>query len=213
MGGASRALPTLARGVGTLSGFIADDFPEVGPVTEADARSDEALVAAANRGEVAAFEALYRRYRDWVVRLAYRFTGNRDDALDVLQDTFTYLLRKLPGFRLSARMTTFLYPVVKNLSLAARRKSARYVSDDQALTDIPAETPTGGAETRDELAQVLSMLPEGQREVLLMRFVDDMSLTEVAQALDIPLGTVKSRMHNALRTLRNDQRTRDYFLG
>ena len=199
--------------MGTLSGSIADDFPKVGPVTEADARSDEALVEAANRGEVAAFEALYRRYWDWVVRLAYRFTGNRDDALDVLQDTFTYLLRKLPGFRLSARMTTFLYPVVKNLSLAARRKSARYVSDDQALTDIPAEIPTGGAETRDELAQVLSMLPEGQREVLLMRFVDDMSLTEVAQALEIPLGTVKSRLHNALRTLRNDQRTRDYFLG
>ena len=207
-------------------------------MTEADARSDEALVEAANRGEVAAFEALYRRYRDWVVRLAYRFTGNRDDALDVLQDTFAYLLTKFPpagrspfsrrsqgyygevgtagegpGFRLSARMTTFLYPVVKNLSLAARRKSARYVSDDQALTDIPAETPTGGAETRDELAQVLSMLPEGQREVLLMRFVDDMSLTEVAQALEIPLGTVKSRLHNALETLRNDERTRDYFLG
>ncbi len=181
-------------------------------MTEADARSDEALVEAANRGEVAAFEALYRRYRDWVVRSAYRFTGNRDDALDVLQDTFAYLLSKFPGFRLSARMTTFLYPVVKNLSLAARRKSARYVSDDQALTDIPAETPSGGAETRDELAQVLSMLPEGQREVLLMRFVDDMSLAEIAQALEIPLGTVKSRLHNALRTLRNDQRTRDYFL-
>ncbi|MCK4300884.1 MAG: hypothetical protein KAX80_15190, partial [Planctomycetes bacterium] len=52
----------------TLGGSIADDFPEVGPVTEADARSDEALVEAANRGEVAAFEALYRRYRDWIVR-------------------------------------------------------------------------------------------------------------------------------------------------
>ncbi len=183
------------------------------PVTDSDSRSDEALVGRANRGDVGAFEALYRRHRDWVVRLAYRFTGSRDDALDVLQETFTYLLRKFPGFRLTARMTTFLYPVVKHLSLAARRKSARYVSDDQALKDIPAETPIGGTETRDDLAQVLSMLPEAQREVVLMRFVDDMSLAEIAQALDIPLGTVKSRLHNALQALRNDQRTRDYFLG
>ena len=66
--------------------------------------------------------------------------------------------------------------------------------------------------SRLELAAVLAILPEEQREVLLMRFVDDMSLQEIAVALDIPIGTVKSRLHNSLHTLRNDHRTQDYFL-
>lgn len=82
-----------------------------------DDRSDEALVAALNAGDTSAFDAVYYRYRDWVVRLAYRFTANNEDALDELQETFAYLFRKFPGFVLTARMTTFLYPVVKNLSL------------------------------------------------------------------------------------------------
>jgi len=84
-----------------------------------DPRNDQALVAAANRGEAAAFEALYHRYRDWVHRLAWRFTRDEELALDVLQETFAYLLGKFPGFRLRARMTTFLYPAAKKLSISA----------------------------------------------------------------------------------------------
>ena len=164
-----------------------------------------------NRGEVAAFDALYRRYRDWVVRLAHRFTGSQDDALDVLQDTFTYLLTKFPGFRLTARMTTFLYPVVKNLSLGRRRTRARFLPGDGRFPETPAPETRDDAASREELAAVLAILPDSQREVLLMRFVDDMALREIAQALRIPLGTVKSRLHNALQTLREDERTRRYF--
>ena len=64
---------------------------------------------------------------------------------------------------------------------------------------------------RSELAAVLAVLPESQREVLLMRFVDDMSLQEIAAALNVPVGTVKSRLYHGLQTLRGDRRTRDYF--
>ena len=159
---------------------------------------------------MAAFEALYRRYRDWVVSLAWRFAGSEADSLDVLQDAFAYLLRKFPGFRLTASMTTFLYPVVKHLAIRARRKRMRHAPGDVMLEAAQArESP---APAREELAAVVSVLPEAQREVLLMRFVDDMSLKEIADALDIPLGTVKSRLHAALRTLRHDERTRRYFL-
>lgn len=175
-----------------------------------DPRSDEELVADLNAGDESAFEVLYFRHRDWVARLAFRFTGNNDDALDVLQETFAYLFRKFPGFVLSARMTTFLYPVVKNLSIAARRKSRREINLDQ----LPEPSPTmqlAGSDPRNELGIVLGELPAGQREVVLMRFVDDLSLLEIAQALGIPEGTVKSRLHNALQTLRGDPRVRDYF--
>jgi len=180
-------------------------------LAKSDPRDDRALVDAANRGDPAAFEALYNRYRDWVVRLAYRFTANRHDALDVLQDTFAYVLSKLPDLRLTARMTTFLYPVVKNLSLALLRKSRRYVSADEVLRQRAARPPDGIEASRAELAAALAVLPPGQLEVVLMRFVDAMSLQEIARGLDIPLGTVKSRLHNALKTLRNDERTRRYF--
>lgn len=183
-------------------------------MTEADPRSDATLVALCNRGDAAAFEALYVRYRDWVARLALRFTGHHEDALDVLQETFAYLLGKFPGFALTARLTTFLYPAVKNLSIAARRKRARASGGAEALGDVVAPDPPAGADAgaaRAELAAALAGLPEGQREALLMRFVDEMTTDEIAAALDVPVGTVKSRIHNALVTLRGDARARDFF--
>jgi RNA polymerase sigma-70 factor (ECF subfamily) len=176
-----------------------------------DPRSDLDLVAALNRGDVTAFDALYARHRDWVVRLSRRFTRNDADALDVLQETFAYLLRKFPGFTLTAALTTFLYPVVKHLALAAKRKTMRLVADDHALDAAADRSTADPDDARPELSAVLSALPESHREVLLMRFVDGLSLAEVAEALDIPLGTVKSRLHNGLNTLRADPRTRAYF--
>jgi RNA polymerase sigma-70 factor (ECF subfamily) len=178
--------------------------------TPDDHRSDESLVAALNGGDASAFDALYYRYRDWVVRLAQRFTQNPDDALDVLQETFSYVFGKFPGFVLSARMTTFLYPVVKNLSIAARRRRERHSSDETA-PDPEATEEIHHHRARHELSVVLAALPEIQREVLLMRFVDDMSLLEIAAALGIPEGTVKSRLHNAIATLRKDPAVRSYF--
>ncbi len=176
--------------------------------------SDHDLIDALNAGDVRAFDAIYFRYRDWVVRLAGRFTGNNDDALDVLQETFSYFFRKFPGFRLTASMTTFLYPVVKNLSIAARKKRTRMSSTDAAeLPDPPAPDSIDPAAERAELSAVLTGLPETHREVLLMRFVDGMSLQEIAAALGIPEGTVKSRIHNAIATLRDDPRVRRFFLA
>ncbi|MCI0343203.1 MAG: RNA polymerase sigma factor [Planctomycetales bacterium] len=172
-----------------------------------DPRSDEDLVAAANGGDVAAFEALYRRHRDWVVRLAFRFTGDHDSALDVLQETFSYLLRKFPGLVLTGKLTTLLYPVVRHTALHSRRKARRAVPLETTTVDPPAREPERPG-TREELAAVLRGLSEEHRETLLLRFVDGLSLEEIARTLGIPTGTVKSRLHNALQHLREDPRTR-----
>jgi RNA polymerase sigma-70 factor, ECF subfamily len=175
--------------------------------------SDVELVAAINRGDAAAFEVLYFRHRDWVTGLAYRFTGDSDAALDVLQDTFLYFLKKFPGFRLTANLKTFLYPAVRNLSIAARRKAARYQATPAELEQIErAPAPEAGGTEAGDLQVVLATLPEEQREVLQLRFVDGLSLAEIAEAMAIPLGTVKSRLHKALQTLRQDTRTRDFFV-
>jgi RNA polymerase sigma-70 factor (ECF subfamily) len=172
-------------------------------------KSDRELIESINAGDADAFETLYQRHRDWVYRLAWRFTGNHQDALDVLQETFTYLLQRFPGFELTAALTTFLYPVVKHVSLNLRRRSPHPASDD-----LLAEIPNGShAHTsRAELGAALSALPPAQREVVLMRFLDGLSLAEIGKALDIPLNTAKSRLYNALQKLRDDPRTQDYFL-
>jgi RNA polymerase sigma-70 factor, ECF subfamily len=173
---------------------------------------DLELIAHINEGDEAAFEVLYHRHKDWVVNLAYRWTSSRDLALDILQETFIYFSKKFPGFRLTSKLQTFFYPVVRNLSIAARRKSERYQSNEQEQQSIEeSSAPATIADDGEQLQWVLRTLPEEQREVLLLRFVDELSLGEISEAMEIPLGTVKSRLHNALETLRKDARTKKMF--
>jgi len=176
-------------------------------------KSDHELIESINKGQSDAFEVLYYRYRDWAVNLAWRFTGNRNDALDVLQETFTYLLGKFPDFELTASMTTFLYPVIKHISLNIKKKNLRFSSEnDISNSEIVDPNTNTNDNISNELAAVLKILPEELREILLMKYIDSMSQEEIAQALDIPLGTVKSRLYRALQILRQDARTRSYFL-
>jgi RNA polymerase sigma-70 factor (ECF subfamily) len=164
--------------------------------------SDLDLVQRANRGAADAFEALYRRHRDWVVALAERFTGNREDALDVLQDTFAYFFSRFPGFALTAELKTFLYPVVRHRALDRLRRRRPEVDIDALADTLPAPPVLAG-----ELGPQLAKLPAAHREVLLLRYADDLSLARIADALGIPVGTVKSRLHAALASLR--ERLRD----
>jgi len=168
--------------------------------------SDTELVRLANSGDASAFERLYLRHSDWVVRTAWRFTRDREDALDVMQDAFAYLFSKFPGFELRAKMTTLLYPVVRNLALERVRKRGRTVpieDADQPEPEAPApERPADGDEETRRLADALGALNEGEREVVHLRFTDSMKLGEIAEALGVPLGTVKSRLHSALARLR-----------
>ena len=145
-------------------------------------------------------------------RLAYRFTSHHDDALDVVQETFAYFAQKFPGFRLEAKLTTFLYPAVKHLSIAADKKRKRFAPNEDDGPEREAPPPETSLESsRAELGVIVANLPESHREVLLLRFVDDQSLEEISQTLSIPIGTVKSRLHHAIGRLREDPTTRRYF--
>jgi RNA polymerase sigma-70 factor, ECF subfamily len=174
--------------------------------------SDLDLIAAMNRGDAGAFEVLYYRYRGWVAGLALRFTEDPDASFDVLQETFLYFLRKFPGFCLTANLKTFFYPAVRNLSIAARKKAARYQATSAELEHLErVVAPDPPPDPGEELQLVLSSLPEEQREVLMLRFVDGLTLGEISDAMEIPLGTVKSRLHNALHNLRENPLTQRYF--
>lgn len=175
--------------------------------------TDQQLIQSAAQGNKQAFAELYQRYRDWVYGLAWRFTEDHDLALDVLQETWLYVAKKLPDLKLTAKLTTFLYPAVRNLSLNAIRAKKRFVGTSDLVEELPSSQPgpQGSELDLEGLTEVLSGLPQDQRQVILMRFVDDMTINEIAQALDVPLGTVKSRLHHALKKLRQDQRCRRYF--
>ena len=110
---------------------------------------------------------------------------------------------------LTARLQTLLYPVAKNCAITALRKARRFPAEpDVAADDLPAPTDLDMAEPIDA---ALAALPAERREVLTLRFVDDLSLAEIAAALEVPLGTVKSRLHLAIKQLRDDPKIKDLF--
>lgn len=177
-----------------------------------DPRADALLVGLASRGDEEAFLALYKRHRSFVISVARRYTRDESEALDVLQDTFAYLVKKLPTLRLTSKLSTFLYPAVRNIALTIRRKD-RMVALSPTHDAAEKSTSTPPAAGPRPIEKVVTDLPEGQREVIILRFVNDLSLREIAAVLDIPIGTVKSRLHQAIATLRQDPKTQQLFEG
>ncbi len=155
-----------------------------------------------------------------MLAVAHRFCRDREDALDVMQEAFLYLLRQFPGFELRAKLTTYLYPVVRNLATDRARRRQRWLASQQRLRERGGAGGGGGGGQQpsppppredDDLHRLLACLPQTHREVVLLRFVDDLPLAEIAQAMGLPVGTVKSRLHHALRMLRQDPRVREFF--
>lgn len=173
--------------------------------------SDAELVRRVNDGDERAFEALYLRHRDWAAGVAHRLTGSQDDALDILQESFLWLLKQFPGFTLRAPLKAVLYRVIRNTAIARGRRAqvradhaGEVVVRASSRADATQEAfPPLRAEGLEALRRVLRDLSEQHREIVFLRFVDDLELSEIATALDIPVGTVKSRLHHALRAIRD----------
>ena len=174
-----------------------------------------------------AFEILYHRYRDWVVQLAGRLLReqphSRDVALDITQETFLWLANQFPGFELRAKMKTVLYPVVRNLAydhLRKLRTRERYResmvgrASPSAAADLRYVAKDKSSQSRqlpEPLHKLLMTLSDTHTEVLYLRFVDDLTLEEIAQAIEIPLGTAKTRLFHALKALRDNPATADLY--
>jgi len=163
---------------------------------------DKALIKAAGNGDSLAFETLYSRHKQYVLSVAARYGATGQDALDVLQETFLYFVKKLPGFELRSQFRTFLFPAAKHLSLKKKPRSGHISVEEAPELAASLICPETEEQQRTAVAETVAALPEAQREVVMLRFVDGFSLPEIAEALDIPVGTVKSRLHNALARLR-----------
>jgi len=164
---------------------------------------DQDLVRRAARGDQDAFARLVTRHQDRVYRLCLRIMGNPDDAHDAAQDTFLSLFRKLDQFRGDAAFTTWLHRIGVNAcydSLRRRKRAPllRSVGDDDAP---PAELGPPAADHADDVAgtldaaRALAQIPEDYRVTLILADVQDLPYDEIASILDVPIGTVKSRVH------------------
>lgn len=172
-----------------------------------DAEPD--LIARAQAGEHRAFGALVRLYQDRVFRFILRLVGSREDAMDLTQDTFMKAHRALPGWRPEAQFRTWLFRIAHNaaLDVLRRRQSIAFIpfaelSADEDSDAAPDMAPQPDQQVSDRqriglLERALRELPADQREILLLRELEDMSYAEIATTLDIAEGTVKSRLARA----------------
>lgn len=163
---------------------------------------DQDLIDRYLAGDADAFAVLVRRHEGRVYGLCLRVLGNPDDAADAAQDALIVVARKLGSFRGDARFTTWLHRVTMNvcydhLRAAKRRPAVRRLADDgpvQELGDPVADHADEVAGTRD-VAAALARVPEDFRVALVLADVQDLAYEEIAKILDVPVGTVKSRVH------------------
>ena len=166
------------------------------------------LISRARGGDREAFGALVEQYRDNVYRLAYRMCGNAYDADEAAQEAFVAAWRALPNFRGEAKFSTWLYRLTTNAAIDVMRREKRHqtVGDGEMVdladdADSPQET-VERTEQQEAVQKALSTLSEEYREVLLLRYMEELDYAEIAEVLQLPSGTVKSRINRAKAALK-----------
>ncbi|MBI2930850.1 MAG: sigma-70 family RNA polymerase sigma factor [Planctomycetes bacterium] len=181
---------------------------------------DRELVARAQQGDVEAFNILVLRYQDRIYNAVFRFCGNHEDASDVTQRAFINAYRKLSEFKGDAAFSTWMYRIAFNQSVSLRREGGHrravsiYGKDDDLVVEPEVNhNPTGRMETEESRRQVqraLLMLAAEDRRIIVLKDLEDRSYEEIAAILDVPKGTVRSRLHRARLELREKLKS---FMG
>ena len=162
---------------------------------------DAALVKCCQKGDLAAFEELYRRYADSMLRLALRLLGRREDAEDAVQVTFLKLHRALGSFGFQARFSTYLYRINLNVCLDMLEKRKREgLRTGEAPNGEPGRAPT--RELRLKLEQAIAALPRKMRIAFVLFAVEGLPQAEIAQVMDLTVGAVKAHIFQAKARLR-----------
>ena len=175
--------------------------------------NERELIARLQKRDEAAFEELIRQYEKKVYTLCFRMCGNSEDAEEAAQDAFLALWRGIDRFRQESSLSTWIYRLATNAcidTLRRRKKQSGSVSldDEELFVDAvdtspqPQET-VEHRETQKLLQEGLSALPEEYRKVLILREIEGLSYTEIAESASIELGTVKSRISRGRSLLRN----------
>lgn len=172
---------------------------------------DGALLAAARAGAPAAIETLLDRYQQRVFRFGLQMCGDAEDAKDVLQETLLAAAGGLADFRGASSVPTWLYAIARSFCIKKRRRSkfapSAEISLDDAAVRLPSPQPgpeeiASGAEVKRALAGALAALDPASREVLVLRDIEGLTATEVAEVTGSSVAAVKSRLHRTRASLR-----------
>jgi RNA polymerase sigma-70 factor (ECF subfamily) len=168
---------------------------------------DRECVARSQQGDRSAFTTLVRRYQNAVYRFILRMVGSHDEALELTQEAFMKAWQALPEWRPEAQFRTWLFSIASNTATDSlrRRKVVEFVALDEDY-DVPGEAadPASQLQAKQRLRALdaaLNRLPDDQREIVLLREIEDMSYSEISAALGISEGTVKSRLARAREAL------------
>ncbi len=174
-------------------------------------KDDVRLIDEALNGDSAAFGQLVTRYQDRLYNTVVHVVGSSDAAYDVVQDAFVQAYVKLDKFERASAFYTWLYRIAVNLAISRRRREKPMTSVDQ-VREVLGQEPTDGAdppaaqlEQRERACQVhqaLAALSEEHRTILTLREMEDFSYEQIAEILDLPVGTIRSRLHRARMQLR-----------
>lgn len=181
--------------------------------------TDQELVERVQKGDKAAFDLLVRKYQHKVIKLISRYVRDQSEVHDVAQEAFIKAYRALANFRGESAFYTWLYRIAinsaKNYLLSRGRQpvytesEVTYDNDDfspisqQADTDTP-ENILLGDEVKNVVAQAIDRLPEDLRTAIILRELEGMSYDEIAQTMDCPVGTVRSRLFRAREFVDNE---------
>ncbi|MEI7577078.1 MAG: sigma-70 family RNA polymerase sigma factor [Armatimonadota bacterium] len=178
---------------------------------------DNILIEKAQRGDRGALNELIRKHQDRAYQYAFRLTRNPDIAADVVADAFVRINNALKNFKGNAAFTTWLYRIITNCYLDQRKREkgkgnlsldSGFQQDDEDVTreiEDPGRTPDELVERNQRealLHKALAQLPEFQKSMIVMYHAEQLSYEEIAESLDLPIGTVKSRLNRARISLR-----------
>jgi len=173
--------------------------------------TDEIIVERALTGDAEAFGELVRRWERRIFALTYGMLGREEDARDATQETFLAAFRNLRGFRGEAKVSSWLHRIAVNQCISRQRRSnvrsESALEDEHETTDFAtplSHSPAHLVEGRQETAAVrraINSLSIELRQVVVMKEFEELTFREIADALDLPLSTVKSRLYTALKQL------------
>ena len=175
--------------------------------------TDEDLVEAFQAGDTSAFDLLVQRWDRKIQGAIYRVVGPSEDARDLSQEAFLKAYRGLRSFKKDARFSSWLYQIALNVcrDRLRRRRGRMHLSLDELdeegheLAVRPGPSPLDLAEARDisqRVARAVAALPDDQREIVVLKEYQGLTFAEIAEVLDVPLSTVKTRLYRGLVQLR-----------
>ena len=178
--------------------------------------TDEQLIARFQAGDENAYIELVNRFRDRLINFVFQFLGDREQSEDVVQDTMLKLYVKKHYYREIAKFSTWIYTIARNLANTELRKRKRrkttllsQMTRVERDYDLPAIQPEIGQEVQSEFAEkriqaAIHALPEHFKTVIILRDIQELSYDDISSIVNVPLGTVKSRINRARLQLQVD---------